>query len=355
MSTHISTTAVKDTAVYQLRPVAEHALWDAFVTEHPAGHLLQSWEWGELKAEAGWKPLRLALWRDEKIVAGAQVLRKTLPLMPLQLGHLAYIPKGPVIDWSQGELCRLFFAQLNSYLRRAGALALRLEPHVEEGSDEGECVLEQMRKLDAHVVSAVQPLRTILLDLAPSESVLLAQMKEKWRYNVRLGARKGVTVRCAQTPDDVRAWYTLYQTTSERDRFGIHPLAYYLHAWDLFAPSDTLKLFLAESEGRLLAGIFVGLCAQQAIYLYGASSNEQRQLMPNYVLQWEAIRWAKARGATVYDFWGIPETEDEDEAMAGVYRFKRGWGGRVARFVGGYEYRYHAWLMKAASRFITNL
>ncbi len=353
MFTRASTIVVKDTAGYQLRAVtvAERALWDRFVNEHAAGHLLQSWGWGELKAEALWRPLRLALWQDEKIVAGAQVLQKTLPFMPLKLGHLAYIPKGPVIDWSHEELCGLFFAQLNAYLRREGALAVRIEPGVEEGG-EGEQVLRQMQMLGAHAVAAVQPLRTILLDLAPDEATLLAQMKEKWRYNVRLGTRKGVTVRCAQSLDDVRAWYELYRTTSERDHFGIHPLAYYVRAWDLFASSDTLKLFLAEGEGRLLAGIFVSVFARQAIYLYGASSNEQRQLMPNYVLQWEAMRWARTRGAQMYDLWGIPETEGEDEAMAGVYRFKRGWGGRVARFVGCYEYAYRRWLMRVASRFI---
>jgi peptidoglycan pentaglycine glycine transferase (the first glycine) len=343
----------KATNNYQFRAVttAERTLWDRFVDEHRGGHLLQSWAWGELKAEARWKPLRLALWRDGKIIAGAQVLQKTLPFWPLKLGHLAYIPKGPVLDWSQEELCLLFWEQLNTYLRREGALALRMEPPVEEG-EEGELVRRQMHMMGAHSVAAVQPLRTILLDLLPDEATLLAQMKEKWRYNVRLGTRKGVTVRSAQSQDDVRAWYELYRTTSERDHFGIHPLAYYLRAWDVFASNGTLTLFLAEREGDLLAGIFVSVFARQAIYLYGASSNEQRQLMPNYVLQWEAIRWARARGANMYDFWGIPETEDEDEAMAGVYRFKRGWGGSVTRFVGCYQYAYHPWLMRTASRFL---
>jgi peptidoglycan pentaglycine glycine transferase (the first glycine) len=354
MFTHASTTVTKDTIGYQLRPLtlAERPTWDTFIGEHPAGHLLQSWEWGELKAEAGWRPMRLALWLDGKIVAGAQVLQKTLPFIPLKLGHLAYIPKGPVIDWSQEELCRFFFAQLTGYLRSEGALAVRIEPHIEDEGEEGERVLRQLRSAGMHEVASVQPLRTILLDLSPEESTLLAQMKEKWRYNVRLGMRKGVTVRQANSEDDVHAWYELYRTTSERDRFGIHPLVYYVQAWRMLAPDGMLKLFLAENEGRLLAGIFVSVYARQAIYLYGASSNEQRQLMPNYVLQWEAIRWAKSQGALAYDFWGIPETEGEDEAMAGVYRFKRGWGGKVVRFVGCYEYAYYPWLMKIANRFI---
>ena len=223
---------------------------------------------------------------------------------------------------------------------------------LERDTTEGELAEKRLAGLHMHNMPAVQPLRTIVLDLSPDEATLLAQMKEKWRYNVRLGSRKGVTVRVAETRADVEAWYRLLQTTGERDDFGIHTLDYYARAWELFAPSGQGRLLLAEHEGQLLAGIFLGLFARQAIYLYGASSNEQRQLMPNYVLQWEAIRWAKSRGARQYDFWGIPATNDESEAMAGVYRFKSGWGGRVVQYVGSYEQVYRPLAMKLARKFM---
>src|SRR5947209_10342897 len=177
-------------------------------------------------------------------------------------------------------------------------------------------------------------------------------MKEKWCYKVRLAGRKGVTVRAAETLDDLRAWYTLLETTSQRDEFGIHTFEYYLQIWNLFVPHKQARLFLAEYDGQLLAGIFVGLFAQQAIYLYGASSNEQRQLMPNHLLQWEAIRWAKQEGATRYDLWGISETDDGDDALAGVSRFKLGWGGELARFVGNYEHIYRPLRMWLARRIL---
>lgn len=344
---------------YTLRPVSvrQREQWDSFVNGHPNGHLLQSWGWGEIKASAGWYPLRLALWDEgqQKIVAAAQVLRRTGARVPVWMGHLAYIPKGPVVDWTQATLCDALFFQLNRYLSRQGALALRLEPDKETGTTEGELAVKRLEALHMHPARTIQPLRTIVLDLAPDENTLLAQMKEKWRYNVRLAGRKGVTVRAAETLDDLRAWYTLLETTSERDEFGIHTFEYYLQIWNLFVPHKQARLFLAEYDGQLLAGIFVGLFAQQAIYLYGASSNEQRQLMPNHLLQWEAIRWAKQEGAKLYDFWGIPDTDAEEEAMAGVYRFKRGWGGRVVQFLGCYEYTYRPLAMKLASRFINRL
>jgi len=331
-------------------PVAQRQQWDAFVSNASSGHFLQSWGWGELKSHFGWSPLRLALQHGDEIVAATTILRRTAPHLPLRFGHFAYIPKGPVIDWTDSDLCAVFFSQLTAYLRKHNALALRMEPG-EEALTDG-LILQRLYAMHMHPVSPIQPLRTIILDLAPSEETLLAQMKEKWRYNVRLAVRKGVTVRVAETSADVHAWYRLLVTTGERDQFGIHSYNYYLDVWHIFASQKHARLLLAEYDGQLLAGIFVGLFAHQAIYLYGASSNEQRQLMPNYLLQWEAIRWAKQQGAHSYDFWGIPATDAEDEAMAGVYRFKRGWGGRIVQFPGCYEAIYHPLAMHLATTFM---
>ena len=124
-----------------------------------------------------------------------------------------------------------------------------------------------MHDLDAmhfQRVQAIQPGRTIVLDLTPDEDTLLANMKEKWRYNIRLAGRKGVQIRVAETVEDVQHWYGLLQTTSIRDRFGIHTLEYYRRAWQIFAPRDQARLLLAQYNGQLLAGIFVGLMAKQA-------------------------------------------------------------------------------------------
>ncbi len=352
--------------------------WDNFVAGQPVGNLLQSWGWGELKARFGWYPLRLALFDSEQqtITAAALVLRRTAPGLPLRAGHLAYIPRGPICDRSSPSY-QILLSELHRYLKRQGAIALQMElpfeidqdspvgtatrPCPPPGSQDSDkpLSLQSIPRFPHAVgkiqqdrgfrkVPAIQPARTILLDITPDEESLLAHMKEKWRYNLRLAQRKGVQIRVAQTVEDVRNWYRLLQTTGVRDDFGIHTFDYYLAAWRIFAPRNQGCLLLAEYDGQLLAGIFVGLMGRQAIYLYGASSNEHRNLMPNYLLQWEAIRWARSQGATCYDFWGIPETDDANEAMAGVYRFKSGWGGRVVRFPGNYEYVYRPLVMKIA-------
>jgi peptidoglycan pentaglycine glycine transferase (the first glycine) len=345
-----------DHTLYVLRtvPVAQREAWNRFVAEHPQGHVLQSWEWGELKATTGWQPLRIALWnrQTQHIVAGAQVLRRGAPHIPLWAGHLAYVPKGPLLDWSQAESSITFCQLLDHCLRRQGALALRIEPGLQADTSQASYMQKYWPDLCASPVPPVQPLRTIMLDLQASEDELRARMKEKWRYNIGLATRRGVQVRVASTLADVQAWYRLLQVTAKRDQFGIHTLDYYVQAWQLLSAQERTTLLLAEYEGQLLAGIFVTLFAHEAIYLYGASSNEHRNLMPNYLLQWEAIRWARQRGALRYDLWGIPATDDETEAMAGVYRFKRGWGGDVVSFIGCFERVYHPLTMNIARRFL---
>jgi lipid II:glycine glycyltransferase (peptidoglycan interpeptide bridge formation enzyme) len=338
-------------SMLHLVPIEQQHLWDNFISTNPTGHLLQSWGWGELKARAGWHPLRLALWdtQQEQIVVAAQVLRRTPLHLPLALGNLAYIPKGPVLDWSCHDvsyLVQTFFSQLHSNLIKQGTITLQTEIACEVESQKCKMLMHDLDAMHFQRVQAIQPGRTIVLDLTFDEDILLANMKEKWRYNIRLAGRKGVRIRVAETVEDVQNWYGLLQTTSIRDKFGIHSFEYYRRAWQIFAPRDQARLLLAQYNGHLLAGIFVGLVAKQAIYLYGASSNEQRQLMPNYLLQWEAIRWAKQAGAETYDFWGIPETDEQSEAMSGVYRFKSGWGGRIVCFPGNYECVYHPQTMR---------
>lgn len=346
---------------YTLRTLtaSQQPAWDGFVNSLRGGHFLQSWGWGELKERAGWHPLRLALYEEktQQIVAAAQVLRRTIAHLPPGLGNLAYLPKGPALDWTatldDGRgLAHFFLCELRDHVRHLGALALQVEPPLEAGTAQAQLALTCFKALNFVPSSPVQPLRTITLDIQPAEEMLLAGMKEKWRYNVRLAARRGVEVRVAQTQAELEAWYALLLTTGARDRFGVHTLDYYRRAWTLFYPRNQACLLLAYAEEELLAGIFVSLCAGEAIYLYGASSNARRNLMPNYLLQWEAIRWAREAGACSYDFWGIPATDAETEDMAGVYRFKSGWGGRVLRFIGNYEYIYRPLALKLARKFL---
>jgi lipid II:glycine glycyltransferase (peptidoglycan interpeptide bridge formation enzyme) len=193
-----------------------------------------------------------------------------------------------------------------------------------------------------------QPRRTILVDLSPGEAEVLGAMKSKTRYNVRLASRKGVKVYQGSS-DDVEIFNQLAAITGERNRFGVRSPEYHRAAYNLFAPHDQAALFLAEYEGQPLAGVMVFGLGCTAWYFYGASSNERRNLMAPYAVQWEAMRWARARGCTTYDLWGVPDEDEErlesqftgrGDGLWGVYRFKRGFGGALWRSVGAWDRVY---------------
>lgn len=331
-------------------------LWDRFVSAHPAAHILQTSPWGELKSHFGWQAERIGLMQDNTLIAGAQVLYRGLPG---GMGCLAYVPKGPLVEWSDEEQTRSLLKALDSAARRRGAIALTIEPDL----DDEPCHSERLRALGFRPApgGAVQPRRTIVVDIAPPEEAIMAAMKQKTRYNVRLAARKGVTVRPASA-DDLPAFHSLMASTAARDKFGVHAPAYYETAYRLFVPRGWARLLLAEVEEEPVAAVMVFALPPRAWYFYGASSDTHREKMAPYLLQWEAIRWARSLGCTTYDLYGVPDEDEErleaefagrQDGLWGVYRFKRGFGGRLVRTVGAWDrvyaplrYRIYCWLLR---------
>ena len=326
----------------------EDAAWDAFVVQHRHGSLLQMTNWATLKGRFGWSSRRVWLRQGDRLVAGAQILFRTVAMGIIKV---AYIPHGPLVDWSDKEQVETLFNQIDfaMYEHRAGFLSF--EPLIwQDDLTDWMAMSERLGNVSSELT--VQPPQTILVDLRPSEDEILAAMKQKTRYNIRLAARKGVTVRQG-TEADLPVFNALMRLTGQRDGFGVHAPEYYQAAYELFA--DRVALFIAEFEERPLAAVMVFRWGPTAAYLYGASGNEHRKLMPNYAVQWAAMQWAKAQGCTVYDMWGIPdasETEleanftERSEGLWGVYRFKRGFGGQVKRTVGTWERPYNQRVQK---------
>jgi peptidoglycan pentaglycine glycine transferase (the first glycine) len=330
--------------------------WDRWVAASSTGHLLQSSTWGDFKSGHGWDAVRVAVERDGEIVAGAQVFfRQALGL------SVGYVPRGPVLDNLTTDTCRLLLDAIASLARRRRSIFLLVEPNCPVDSES-----HDMLPLCGLIESteSVQPTSTIKLDLTKSEEELLSGMKPKTRYNVRLAMKRGVTVRKADSVADIDIFCSLTAETAKRDRFGVHEPSYYRHAWETFHPKDLCSLLIAEHDGDPIAAIMVFRFGLEAIYMYGASSDFKREHMPNYLLQWEGIRWAKAKGCKVYDLWGIPpeitpETEPTEEMLQrrgglwGVYRFKSGFGGSVVNYPMAYKSVYNRpihWLYSRRSR-----
>lgn len=319
--------------------------WDNFVAANQ-GHLLQSWAWGELKRDFGWTPVRIL-----SDGGGAQILFRRLPLGLT----IAYIPKGPLVDWSDRPRVQAFFSTIHSEAKKRRAVFLKVEPDLCRGDAElAEKSTTFFQETGFRPANTIQPQTSLVVDISGDEDAILGAMKQKTRYNVRLAKRKGVVVRQG-TADDISIFHQLALTTADRNDFGIHSLAYYRTAYDLFAPADQVALFLAEVEAEPISALIAFRQGETAYYFYGASSNKHRNLMAPYLVQWAAIRWAKARGCRWYDLWGVPDADPatleaefqaRHDGLWGVYRFKRGFGGQFVQSIGAFDTVYNPLLYR---------
>ena len=251
---------------------------------------------------------------------------------------LAYVPRGPV-----GGPVEKLLPELDRVCAEQGAFMLKVEP--DQPWDAARAVALRAAGL-RQSPQTIQPASTIVIDLEPDEDEILARMKQKTRYNIRLAGRKGVMVRAW---DDLPSFARMMDETAARDEFGAHSLTYYQKAYELFHARSSCELLVAEFEGQALAALMVFARGERAWYFYGASRDAHREKMPTYLLQWEAMRWAKARGCRLYDLWGIPDKDeavlerdfqDRSDGLWGVYRFKRGFGGQVVRSLGAWDRVY---------------
>ncbi len=313
------------------------ARWNKALLELPSPHLLQTWEWGSFKSRHGWQPTRYLLIDPEtdKPRAAASLLTRRLSPVPLSV---MYVPKGPVVDYTNEELLDSVLHQLETTANQAQAPFIKIDPDVRRDTELGEMVLEALRGRGwRRSEEEIQFRNTVLLDLTLSLDELLMGMKSKWRYNVRLAKRKGVTVRSG-TDDDFPLLYDMYQATAQRGEFVIRPEAYYCDAWGSFTQAGLAQPLIAELRGEPLAMVIIYRFGERAYYMYGASYSRHRDAMPNHLLQWEAMGWAKEHGCTTYDMWGAPDELDEEDPMWGVYRFKKGFGGEFVEHIGAWDY-----------------
>jgi peptidoglycan pentaglycine glycine transferase (the first glycine) len=361
----------------------ESNLWNSLISKLPNPHFLQTYEWGQVKARYGWEPLYSVWGADGKWkvessldslstfhspVAASLILKRQI----IRNGFAArlsilYSPKGPLLDWTNETLRDRVLNDLQSFAKKQGAIFLKVDPDVvlgtgvpegEEDAPEkgGQFVMSELKRRGWEYSSdQIQFRNTVLIDLNPTEEEMLARMKQKTRYNIRLAERKGVSLRVGEL-EDLGVLYKMYAETSVRDGFVIRDEEYYKTVWELFMRSNVDKLegshvetfqpsnvptcepIIAEVDGEPVAAIFVFYFAWRAYYVYGMSQDVHREKMPNYLLQWEAMKRAKAKGCAAYDLWGAPEVFDESDSMWGVYRFKEGLGGQVVRTLGAWDF-----------------
>ncbi len=306
----------------QVEVIADREQWNRFVESQATGNITQTWEWAELGGRLGSRALRLGAVEDGELRAALLVIVEKAPVVGQPY---LYAPRGPVCDDPTSPALTALLDHARTVAKAQGAFMLKLEPNVADGD---QVWLDALQRLGLRRNPfATHPRRSWVLDITPDEPALLANMKEKWRYNVRLAGRKGVTVRETLASDDIATFYTLYRETADRDGIFIHERRHYEDFLRLYGERDAATLLMAEHEGQPIAALIVARCGPVATYMFGASSNRERNRMPNHLLQWTAIRWGRARGCHLYDFRAIAETLEPGEDMYSLYTYKQGFGG----------------------------
>lgn len=323
-----------------LIPDAERSSWNDFIAAAPAGDVLQCWEWGELKARTGWEPLHAGIRRDGALCAAALILKRRLPRTAR---CLFYCPRGPVVAEGDREALGDLVTAVRSLAREHGAIALKADPAVEAGSWLPEALRGQGFRPPAEAgagFGGTQPRSVMKVTLPGSDDELLASFHEKWRYNVRVATRKGVRVELESGADAMDRFYDLLVVTAQRDRFRVRARSYFQQMRELVIEPGLGQLFMTYAGEIPVSGAIAFILGAQCWYVYGASDNDHRNLMPNHLMQYEMMRWAQARGCTLYDMRGVsPEVDGEpvEEHLAGLNRFKRGFGAHYHEYVGDWD------------------
>lgn len=327
----------------------------------PGDNLLQSRFWGDFKSRFGWKPRgflyegRGILLLERRLPGGYFLAYLPHPLKNLSPAGLSapQAAERAAAQDSTRAAAPEFFGEMKTFLPRK-TLCIRADLSREldlkgGGSADETKVFKDFGDMKK-AVTDVQPPSTVIVSLEGTEEDLLKAMKSKTRYNIRLAFRRGVEVR-RENPDFLPKWYDLYLETARRDRIAIHSREYYRGLFETAAALDhdasgkdagvgdvpDLRIYSAYHEGDLLASVITAFYGGNATYLYGASSNEKRNLMASYAVQWEAMKAAAAAGCSSYDLFGIPPADDPAHPMHGLYRFKTGFGGRIVHRPGAWD------------------
>lgn len=335
-----------------IEEITNREQWNAFLTRQPRGHLLQSYEWGELNRYLGGRIYRLGTLEDGRLT-GVMLLAVAPVPLPISVPGLhlnwLYSARGPTVEWPDAPALAALIAYAHKVARKEHAVVLRVEPNV---ADDDPC-METWSSAYARQGFRTNPVavhgrRSWVLDIRPGPEQLLANFKMTWRQNVRSAERKGVVIREASSDADFDAYYELLKITSERDAFFVHSKDYHKEILRHFQPEGDAVLYLAEHEGEVLAAKMLIRFGDWCWDMFGASSNAKRNLKATYLLQYRCLLWAKERGCSYFDFRTIPEVLEPGEEMWGVYEYKKGFGGfsRMNMPTQDYVYRplvYNTW------------
>jgi len=308
--------------------------YTGFIKNHKKGHFLQTIEWSKVKED--WDSIYFVIKDQGEIKGAGSILMRKLPVVGK---NFMYCPRGPVLDFNDQEVLQFFTEKMRELAKKYNGLMLKIDPDIEISEQQvidnlwGTGFTQKPRTLN---FEGIQPRFVSRLDITGDLEDIMAGFHSKTRYNIRLAGRKGVKVRVGNR-SDLKRFQEIMEETGARDNFVVRNLAYFEKMYDALVPPGYMRLYVAEHEGDMLAGTICIMFGDKCWYLYGASSNTRRNVMPNYALQWEMIKWAKESGCTLYDFRGISGDLDPSNPLYGLYRFKKGFNGSYTEFIGEFD------------------
>lgn len=374
----------------------DSARFKAFNESHPYGQILQSEEWGRFKSMGAWDYELVGLEDRGELVGAAMLLKRKLPVIDF---YMYYASRGFICDYRDEKVVRAFAGKLVSHVKKNKGIMLKIDPsvvYVERDAD-GElvdggfdnkavvdllCNLGFRHKGITLDFDGVQPRFVYRLPLDRPLEELMKKFHHKTRYNIKLAMKKGIEI-YEGSREDLVEFERIMKVTGERDGFITRPLGYFQDMYDMLEPAGKFKLYMARynvrkaldinekallqeekkkkpdenrikkltkeqaelqglvgeyPDGIVVSGTIMLINGKTAWYLYGASDNVYRNVMPNYLIQWQMIQDAYDMGCTMYDFRGISGDRSPDNHLYGLYRFKRGFTGEFVEYIGEFDF-----------------
>lgn len=316
----------------QTKEIVDKQIWEDFLKRHSEANFLQSWYWGEFHKNLGNKIIRVGFYKGKSLIGVMLSIVENA-----KRGRYLTVPAGPIIDWSDKELVRLFVEEIKRISKENKCVFVRVRPQLISNE-----ISQKIFKSNGFITA---PLHlhaelTSQLDLpagrqgiTKSEDELLAAMRKSTRYEVKKALNLGIRVLGSKSSKEIKKFYQLQLNTAKRQGFVPFSYKYLFEQFEVFASEDKAILYSAYYETKLLAQAFVIFYGQEAVYHYGASTDEGRKYPGAYLIQWEAIKEAQRRGLRHYNFWGVAPEEAKNHRFYGLSVFKRGFGGKDVEYL----------------------
>ena len=306
-------------AKISVKPIEDKNEWEDFLGKHEEANFLQSWSWGEFHKNLGNQIQRTGFYEKDKLIGICLSIIENA-----KRAKYLTVPGGPIIQWDDKEFVKTVFSEIKNIAKINNCVFVRVRPQLKK-----DYFSKKIFK-DLGVIKAPMHLHAELtsqLDITKSEEELLTQMRKTTRYEVKKAIKKNIKIISSSNPSDIKKFYDLQIETSKRQKFVPFSYKFLYEQFRVFSQNGFALLYSAKFKNKLLAYAFIIFYGKEAVYHYGASTEEGRGYPGAYLIQWEAIKEAKKRGMTRYNFWGVSAVNKPKHRFYGLSLFKRGFGG----------------------------